>query len=400
MNHCSRILALIVTIILLAQAAAAEEPKPEELYAKSAVLIDGSSGRVLYGKNENQRMPMASTTKIMTCILALEKGDLSQECEFSAAAASAPKVKLGAPAGRKFLLEDLLYSLMLESHNDSAVAVAEAVAGSTEGFAVLMNEKAAQLGLENTSFVTPNGLDADGHYTTAAELALIMKYCLVESPKREEFLTITRRQSYTFSDLEQKGSYTVVNHNAFLNMMDGVVSGKTGFTGKAGYCYVCALERDGRLFIVSLLACGWPGNRTYKWFDTRLLMKYGIDSYTNREEEVAIGLEQMLPVENGVYRWFEGETESAVEIRTDAPQRIRYLMSDNETVEVRVKTESCLQAPVSEGQVVGTAEYWIGDTCMDSYPVTVCRTVERLEWDWYLQEAAKCFVLPSGKNDV
>ena len=201
---------------------------------------------------------MASTTKIMTCIIALERGNLQQICTFSGKAASAPKVKLGAPAGRTFYLEDLLYSMMLESHNDSAVAVAEAIAGSTDGFAALMNEKAKRLGLTQTSFVTPNGLDADGHETTAWELALIMRYCAFESPKRAEFLRICQRQSYTFEDTEHRQTYTAVNHNAFLNRMDGVLCGKTGFTGKAGYCYVCALERDGKKLVVALLACGWP----------------------------------------------------------------------------------------------------------------------------------------------
>ena len=176
------------------------------LHSLSAVLLDGDSGRVLYGRDMDTPRPMASTTKIMTCILALEQGNLSDVCTISANASSQPKVHLGVRAGQKFLLEDLLYSLMLESHNDSAVAVAEQIAGSVEEFAKKMNRKALSIGCENTYFVTPNGLDATNrdesgevrmHSTTATDLARILRYCIMESPKREEFLKITRSASRT-----------------------------------------------------------------------------------------------------------------------------------------------------------------------------------------------------------
>ena len=130
------------------------------LHAVSAVLMDGVSGRILYGKEEQSFRPMASTTKIMTCILALENGNPEDICRFSSKAAAQPKVHLGAPAGTQFRLQELLYSLMLESHNDSAVAIAEQIGGSVEGFASMMNQKARDIGCKNTWFITPNGLDA------------------------------------------------------------------------------------------------------------------------------------------------------------------------------------------------------------------------------------------------
>ena len=150
-----------------------------------------------------------------------------------------------------------MYSLLLESHNDSAVAVAEALGGSVEGFAALMNEKAEVIGCHNTCFLTPNGLDETMetetgikiHSTTAKDLARIMRYCVMESPKREAFRTITKTSGYRFT--ANGRSFSCQNHNAFLQMMDGAFSGKTGFTGEAGYCYVGALEREGRTFIVS-----------------------------------------------------------------------------------------------------------------------------------------------------
>ncbi len=366
-------------------------PQDSELYAKAAVLMDGSSGRVLFGKAEDEKLPMASTTKIMTCILALEYGDMKMECEVSALAAQAPKVKLGAASGRRFLLEDLLYSLMLESHNDTAVVIAEAVGGSVEGFSVLMNQKAEEIGLLNTSFVTPNGLDAEGHYTTASDLALLLRYCIVESSKNQEFLTITRRQSYTFSDLDGAYCFTVNNHNAFLTMMNGALTGKTGFTGKAGYCYVGALERDGKLFIVSLLACGWPNNRTYKWHDTKLLMNYALKEYQMEEYQIQSGVPEMIPVINGVYDWAGNKSGAFVSLETNCPESVRYLLGRNEKIETRLLLEKTVEAPVRNKTEVGCVQIWVGDTCMESYPVWVTESVEEMNWKWYVRQTAEMF---------
>ena len=178
-------------------------PDPQNLYAKSAVLIDGDSGRVLYAKDADNAMPMASTTKIMTCILALEHGKPEDIVTVSEYAASMPEVSLGMRTGEQFYLEDLLYSLMLESHNDTAVAIAEYIAGSVEAFADLMNQKASAIGCVQTYFITPNGLDAtatgdDGqeksHVTTATELALILRYCMVTS-KYWEYTCLSRIKS-------------------------------------------------------------------------------------------------------------------------------------------------------------------------------------------------------------
>lgn len=392
MRRCTVLLLVIFLFVSPVYCAAqTSEPQETELYAGAAVLLDGTSGRILYGKNENERLPMASTTKVMTCILALEKGESSMECEVSAQAASAPKVKLGAAQGRRFRLEDLLYSLMLESHNDTAIVIAEAVGGSVEGFALMMNEKAEEIGLEDTAFVTPNGLDADGHYTTAADLARLLRYCITDSPKRKEFLTVTGRQSYSFSDTEQKKTYTVTNHNAFLTMMDGALTGKTGFTGKAGYCYVGALEKDGRLFIVALLACGWPSNRSYKWSDTKRLMRYGLDAYQNRKLSADRPLPETLPVRDGAYGWSEGETQATVALTCEAPESICCLAKEDEKVQTEVFLETELEAPVREGQTVGVLRYLVGGQCLGEYPVRTAAAVEKRDWRWYLQQAAASF---------
>ena len=160
----------------------------ENLYAQSAVLMDADSGRILFAKNGQEERAMASTTKIMTCILALENADLATRVSVSAEAAAQPEVKLGMREGQEFYLEDMLYSLMLESYNDAAVAVAEAVSGNVGDFAGLMNSKAKELGCTDTYFITPNGLDAQDangiHHTTAEDLARIMRYCIIDSEKK------------------------------------------------------------------------------------------------------------------------------------------------------------------------------------------------------------------------
>lgn len=180
---------------------------PLGLYALSAVLLDGDSGRVLYEKDGETPRANASTTKVLTCILALEKGAGEDLVTVSARAASQPDVQLNIREGEKYYLKDLLYSLMLKSHNDTAVAVAEHIGGSVEGFARMMNAKAAEIGCRDTHFVTPNGLDGEdsggSHHTTARDLALIMRY----AARNREFLEITQTREYSFTDAEGKRSF-------------------------------------------------------------------------------------------------------------------------------------------------------------------------------------------------
>ena len=270
---------LVTAVLIICQIFPVKAADDENLYALSAVLMDGENGRVLYGKEAYKGRPNASTTKVMTCILALELAKGDDYVQVSGNAASQPQTRLGMREGQQFYLEDLLYSLMLKSHNDSAVAIAEHIGGSVEGFAEKMNEKAKELGCKDTHFVTPNGLDGEDeggiHHTTARDLALIMAYAI----KNATFVHITQTRDYTFTDISGKKHYSVHNTNAFLDMETGVISGKTGFTGNAGYCYVCAVRQDERLFIVALLGCGWPGNKNYKWSDTKKLLSYGRENY-------------------------------------------------------------------------------------------------------------------------
>ncbi len=363
------------------------------LYAQSAVLMDADTGRVLYGKDADTARPMASTTKIMTCILALEYGSPDDTVTVSSYAAGQPKVHLGAPAGRSFRLEDLLYSLMLESHNDTAVMIAEHLGGSVEDFAEMMNQKAKELGCTDTWFVTPNGLDAsseteDGaqlqHSTTARDLAAIMAYCVWKSPRREEFVRITGTQNYYFTDLEGKEGYSCSNHNALLTMMDGVVSGKTGFTGGAGYCYVGALEDEGRRYTLALLGCGWPPHKTYKWSDARKLFEYGLAGYRKvdvfREPKLPT-----LPVENGIAEEGGLSAEAAADLTMNLKEEektLPVLMGEGEEVSWRVELPDVLKAPVRQGAAVGRVLCVLDGRTIGCYPVYAARDVDAVTWKW------------------
>lgn len=378
-----RIISFITAVMLMFNLAphitvcAKEEEETLKLYAQAAVLMDADSGRVLYGKNEEEILPMASTTKIMTCILALEYGNLDEIVEVSSYAASMPKVKLYVKSGEQYRLLDLLYSLMLESHNDSAVVIAEAVGGSVEEFAAMMNQKARDIGCFDTYFITPNGLDAvvndNGriHSTTAEDLARIMAYCVTDSPMKEKFLEITRTAGYDFTDASGKRSFHCSNHNAFLGMMKEALSGKTGFTNNAGYCYVGAIESEGRVFTVALLACGWPNNKTYKWSDMKQLAAYGMEHYEYRDiyENKTFPDIQVLNGIAGENATPYEKASVAVYLDNGGETEIPYLLCDEDKIEVKTQIAQTLEAPVAAKTEIGAVSYYLNGSLIRRYPI-------------------------------
>lgn len=376
---------LLFFLWLTCPAQAEENQGPETLYARSAVLMDADSGRILFEKNGEERLANASTTKILTCILALEKGEPEETVTFSEEAVRQPEVHLGASKGEIFYLEDLLYSLMLESHNDTAVAVAEAISGSTAAFAEEMNQKAKEIGCTETHFVSPNGLDwedEDGpHETTAGDLARLLRYCIHQSPKKEEFLKITRTGEKSFSNLSGTRTYSCTNHNAFLSMMDGALTGKTGFTGKAGYCYTGALSDGDRTFIIALLACGWPNNKTYKWSDARALFSYGLSAYRYDRIELPEGF-GAVSVKEGVLPGQAIDGKAEVALLLAGEKEFRLLLSGQDEVKWKVTLPKILEAPVVEGEQEGEAVLLLNGETIASCPVIAGKTVEKKDFTW------------------
>lgn len=415
----------------------AESTETEEtlsLYATAAVLMDADSGRVLYEKNGQEFLANASTTKIMTCILALEYALPDEVVEISPYAAGMPKVKLYVKPGETYRLGDLLYSLMLESHNDSAVAIAEHIGSKALSlpaaeertgeeskqavavFAGMMNEKAVEIGCENTWFITPNGLDATEtfqaenasaggggeetvkeHGTTAEDLARIMAYCVKFSPRQEEFLKITQAESYSFSNQAGNRSFSCVNHNAFLHMMSGALSGKTGFTNKAGYCYVGALEQDGKCFTIALLACGWPNHKTYKWSDSKELFHYGLANFEYHGfDEVKYDESRLspLPVPDGQTERIGQQAFVPIRLLENKDNTLEgVLLKKGEKIEVKLIQEKQLEAPVESGTRVGRVEYKIqGEIYKTDYIITT-NTIKKIDYNWCFMQIVQKFVL-------
>lgn len=285
-----------------------------QLHSLNYAVYDTESDCIIYGKNIDTIASMASTTKIMTLIIALENCDSSYVATASAYAESMPEVKLFLHKGDQFIMSDLFFSLMLESHNDTAVTIAENVAlyhilnnidNPFESYSFipdkadnsdfisnlsidnshilvnyfidLMNKKAKELNLNNTHFVTPNGLDESDsigpHSTCAADLAKLMAYCI----KSNAFVEITQTKSITISSLDEK-KYNLNNKNTLLSNPD-LISGKTGFTNKAGYCYVCAITINNRILTIALLQSGWPPNKSFKWNDTNKIIQLIKNNY-------------------------------------------------------------------------------------------------------------------------
>ena len=341
------------------------EPVKLKLHARSALLMDGSNNRVLYEENGYKRMSMASTTKIMTCIVTLENAKLEDIVEVSSYAARMPDVQLNINTGEQYYLKDMLHSLMLESHNDVAVAIAEHVGGSVEGFATMMNDKARELGCENTNFVTPNGLDAEGHYTTARDLAVIASYAV----KNPQFIEITNTSSYSFREIKKGRGFTVTNKNKFLYMMDGAIGVKTGFTGDAGYCFVGAVKRQESYFVSVVLGCGWPPNKSLKWSDTKKLMSYGVTNYKQRQIFENTTLEPLIVK--------KGQTKLA-ELHMSGD--LKLLMRDDEDVTTEYGIPDYLEAPVKAETVVGNVKYFVNGQYYTSIPIYTTQNIPKIDF--------------------
>lgn len=314
------------------------------------LVMDGRTGTVLEAENGDTPLPMASTTKVMTALCVLEHTDLSAEVTIPPEAAGVEGSSLYIKAGERYTVEELLYGLMLQSANDCAVALAWYVGGeNTKAFVEMMNAKAAAMGLTNTHFENPNGLSAEGHHTTARELALIMRAAMED----ERFRTITGTWRYTVKD------QTIVNHNRLLALYDGCVGGKTGYTMEAGRCLVTVAEQDG-----APLICVTLGRRDdwnihtdayEKWFQTL--------SVVTLIETGAFSV--ALPVAGG-------GTVSAVNCD---PVRSNLFQYDG-SAEARVVAGPFLYGNRDAGDVVGTVQYWYQGILLGESPLVLLQSIE------------------------
>ncbi len=239
--------------------------------AKSAIIMNSKSGEVIYSKNPFMKLPPASTTKIMTAILALENLSLDKRLRVSSRAVAVSPSKLYLKRGDYIRVRDLLYSLLLKSANDAAIVLAEGVAGSLSVFSEMMNKKAKEIGAFNSHFVNPHGLPAHNHYSTAYDLAVIFRYAM----KNPVFKEIVRTKVARIRIRKNRIKF-IRNHNKLLWMYKGAEGGKTGYTKRARHCFVGEVKRGGVSFIISLL-----GSRNI-WGDARRLLEYGFKFYSSR----------------------------------------------------------------------------------------------------------------------
>lgn len=326
---------LAILLILLVLSPYAHASEPFTVPAKGAVLIDGDSGRILFGQNENEMLPMASTTKIMTALIALENSKLDETVTAGKNAHGVTGTSLYLSEGEELSMEHMIYGLMLRSGNDAAVAIAEHVAGSVSAFADLMNARAVELNAD-AHFVNPHGLDSDGHKASALGLARIMR----EAMKIEEFRTITGTSRKVIPWVGNEYSRVLTNKNKLLTTYEGANGGKTGYTGKAGRCLVFSAERDSLSLIGAVLNC-------YSWFDTATtLLDYGFENFRT-EKAMESGQSAQSVRING------GNSEMVAAI---ADENLSAAVAINSRTETIINLPEIIEAPVYAGQILGRAQ--------------------------------------------
>ena len=315
--------------------------------SRAYVVIDRNSNTILAGKNEHQKKKMASTTKIMTSLIVIEHTDLSDMVEISKKAANTGGSRLGLKSGDKITVYDLLYGLMMRSGNDAAVALAEYVAGSISDFATLMNDKAKSLGLSNTHFVTPHGLDEDEHYTTAYELAILSNYAM----NNEIFAKIVGTKNYTITINEYPKSLT--NTNELLGVLNGVYGIKTGFTNGANRCLVTCCKRGDMDIICVVLGADTKKHRTT---DSIKLIEYAFHNFTyvNIEELLSNDFEIWKKENQNTFSIIKGSS-NYLDLQYEKPPHpsipIRSDLIDK--LHVYINYESILNTPINKGTPIG-----------------------------------------------
>lgn len=341
------------------------EPRVEAL---AAIVMDSESGRVLYARNAAVRRSIASTTKIMTAIVALENGSLNHQITISKKAANTWGSDIGLKQGQIFTLEELLYGLMLKSGNDAAVAIAEHIGGSVEGFAAMMNRKARELGAADTAFVTPHGLDADGHYSTAYDMALITRYAL-DNP------TFARIVS---TDTIRIHTKVLHNTNELLGNYPGTDGVKTGYTGKAGRCLVASATRDGMHLISVVLGCSTRSKRAES---SRLILDYAFKNYKpytlltrDRQFEPVLVCKGIKP-----------------SVRIKAEKEVVLPMREDEiaALEERVHLPEQFEAPVYAGTDAGQVDFLVNGEPIAQVDLKALEDVRRKNFSDYMGRILK-----------
>ncbi|MBQ6257909.1 MAG: D-alanyl-D-alanine carboxypeptidase [Clostridia bacterium] len=345
--------------------------------AKSEILIEAKTGRVLYENNAHEALPMASTTKIMTALVALENGDLSDIVTAGKNAYGVPGTSIYLGLGEQLTLEQMLYGLMLASGNDAAVAIAEHIGGSVEDFCRMMTERAAEIGCENTVFTTPHGLPADGHHTTAWDLALIAR----EAMKNPAFREIVGTQRASLPWAEHEYDRVLTNKNKLLSTYAGALGVKTGYTKAAGRCLVFAAERDGLELIGVVLSCP-------DWFgEAAALLDRGFDNWQMVTVLSAGETVREIPVSGGVRDSLRAVAQSDV----SAP------VPDTAWPDLLIDLPEFLPAGIEKGKVIGTARLTDQEQTLVTVPLVAAEAVPERSFRYGVGRILSAWPLVAGQ---
>ena len=323
--------------------------KTPDINARHAIVLDRNSKLMIYGKKENEICKMASTTKIMTAIIVLENSKLDDLVTVSAKSASTGGSRLGLSKNDEITVENLLYGLMMKSGNDAAVALAEHVAGNTQNFALMMNNKAQELNLSSTNYVTPHGLDNDNHYTTAFDLAKLTNYAL----QNEQFSKIVRTQTYTI--MINGYPKTISNTNELLGNFEGIYGVKTGFTNGANRCLVTSCKRGDLDVICVVLGCDTKKDRTR---DSIKLLNYVFNNYcivdiqdlsTKKFKEWKIKHQNSFIINKGYSQFIDTD----LDINSLPFAKIAVKNSDIQKISIKIDYNPFLVAPILKNSRIG-----------------------------------------------
>ena len=362
-----RILAVGMAMVLTAVSPAVAAAGEPQVSAQAAALIEAESGRTVFAKNETEQLSMASTTKIMTALLTLEEIEASgdREVTITDEMVRVEGSSMGLLPGCRLTLHDLAVGMLTVSGNDAANSAAYAIDGSPSAFADRMNRRAETLGLENTHFVTPSGLDAAGHYSTALDMARLGAAAI----RNPEFRSICSQRQMTVSFAYPEQTYHLTNHNKMLSLYDGCIGIKTGYTKKSGRCLVTAAERDGILLVAATL------NAPDDWNDHRVMLDYGFSQIETFSPDDS-GEIWTLPVVGGVVEEITAVGQKA--------GRVTLQIGEEAQITRTVKLPRFLYAPVQTGEQVGEVEYSLNGEALLTAPILAREdvTAQEVEKGW------------------
>lgn len=353
----SSILCVIIFVTAIPLVSSAEISDVPDVSAESYVLYCADNGKIISSKNEHKKMKPASTTKLMTTLIALEEAAASDKQVKFTKEMSAEGSSMYLEAGNIVTLKDLVAGMMMASGNDAANAAAITVSGSSDKFADRMNERASQIGMKDTHFVTPSGLDDDNHYSTAYDMALLMSYAL----ENDDFAELTSKKSATVNFINPADKkITYANHNKLLSLYDYCIGGKTGYTMAAGRCLVSAAKKDGLTLVCVTL------NDRNDWNDHISLYDYGFDNFACFESKDA---EYIIDVP------CVGGTADNITIVGEKDIKIVVPASVKEKIVRKVYCDSFLYAPIKEKQSVGVIEYTLDNEILASNSLIAMKDV-------------------------